>query len=91
MTSRVTLVDGIEGSISYRDIPIPDLVGKACFEDVIVSPYLGLSPSAAGEREVSESSRCSDDPPSNGIRCHPVVPVSNLGPIRTVTTAKRDI
>ena len=34
MTSRVTFVDGIEGSICYRGIPIPDLVGKAGFEDI---------------------------------------------------------
>lgn len=50
MASQVTLVDGIEGSIRYRGIPIPDLVGKACFEDVSFLLIWGYLPSQQ-ERE----------------------------------------
>lgn len=50
MASQVTFVDGIEGSIRYRDIPITDLVGKKRFEDVTFLLIWGHLPSQQ-ERE----------------------------------------
>ena len=45
MASQVTFVDGIEGSIRYRDISITDLVGKKRFEDVTFLLIWGHLPS----------------------------------------------
>ena len=50
MCSQVTFVDGIEGSIRYRNISITDLVGRKGFEDVSFLLIWGHLPSQQ-ERE----------------------------------------
>ncbi len=50
MASGVTYVDGIVGSIRYRDVSISDLVGKKKFEDVSFLLIWGHLPSQQ-ERE----------------------------------------
>ena len=45
MSSQITYVDGIEGSIHYRDHSISELVGKKQFEDVTFLLIWGHLPS----------------------------------------------
>ena len=50
LASQITFVDGVEGRLRYRDIPITDLVGKKHFEDVSFLLNWGHFPSPQ-ERE----------------------------------------
>jgi len=87
MASEVTYVDGIEGSIRYRDISIIDLVGKKRFEDVTFLLIWGHLPSQNQREKYKKELAAAMAPPqmvSDVIRSFPYVKAPVQQPTRPV-------
>ena len=69
MKSQITYVDGVAGSIYYREIPISELVGQKQFEDVTFLLVWGHLPSPDERRAYKRDLAAAMAPPKIVVDC----------------------
>lgn len=69
MKSQITYVDGVVGSIYYREIPISELVGQKQFEDVTFLLIWGHLPSPDERRTYKRDLAAAMAPPKMVVDC----------------------